>query len=131
MLGDVDARRAAGRAEAATAVARGVDVRDTAPIALAQAEPVGVLAHQVRQPAGGIRPHAPDRARVLLGVVQMRRLAVVTGDVRTAGGRVKQQNCHERDGANRAVIGYESKDEKPDTDFQLVYSSEVRDVGLS
>ena len=36
-----------------------------------------------------------------------------------------------RDGANRAVIGYESKDEKPDTDFQLVYSSEARDVGLS
>ncbi len=36
-----------------------------------------------------------------------------------------------RDGANRAVIGYESKDEKPDTDFQLVYSSETRDVGLS
>src|SRR5947208_14177196 len=36
-----------------------------------------------------------------------------------------------RDGANRAVIGYESKDEKLDTDFQLVYSSEVRDVGLS
>ncbi len=36
-----------------------------------------------------------------------------------------------RDGANRAVIGYESKDERPDTDFQLVYSSEARDVGLS
>src|SRR6267142_569271 len=36
-----------------------------------------------------------------------------------------------RDGANRAVIGYESKDEKPETDFQLVYSSEARDVGLS
>jgi len=36
-----------------------------------------------------------------------------------------------RDGANRAVVGYESKDEKPDTDFQLVYSSEARDVGLS
>jgi Ca-activated chloride channel family protein len=36
-----------------------------------------------------------------------------------------------RDGQNRAVIGYESKDEKPDTDFQLVYSSEKRDVGLS
>src|SRR5438552_661101 len=36
-----------------------------------------------------------------------------------------------RDGANRAVIGYESKDEKPDTDFQLVYSSETRNVGLS
>jgi Ca-activated chloride channel family protein len=35
-----------------------------------------------------------------------------------------------RDGANRAVIGYESKDEKPDTDFQLVYSSDKRDVGL-
>ena len=35
-----------------------------------------------------------------------------------------------RDGANRAVIGYESKDEKPDTDFQLVYSSDARDVGL-
>src|SRR5438093_1356325 len=36
-----------------------------------------------------------------------------------------------RDGPNRAVIGYESKDEKPDTDFQLVYNSEARDVGLS
>src|SRR5690348_1597069 len=36
-----------------------------------------------------------------------------------------------RDGRNRAVIGYESKDEKPDTDFQLVYSSEKRDIGLS
>jgi Ca-activated chloride channel family protein len=36
-----------------------------------------------------------------------------------------------RDGANRAVIGYESKDEKPETDFQLVYNSEARDVGLS
>ncbi len=35
-----------------------------------------------------------------------------------------------RDGANHAVIGYESKDEKPDTDFQLVYNSEARDVGL-
>jgi Ca-activated chloride channel family protein len=35
-----------------------------------------------------------------------------------------------RDGANRAVIGYEGKDEKPDTDFQLVYSSDRRDVGL-
>jgi Ca-activated chloride channel homolog len=35
-----------------------------------------------------------------------------------------------RDGANRAVIGYESKDEKPDTDFQLIYSSETRHVGL-
>jgi Ca-activated chloride channel homolog len=36
-----------------------------------------------------------------------------------------------RDGPSRAVIGYESKDEKPDTDFQLVYSSEKRDIGLS
>jgi Ca-activated chloride channel family protein len=35
-----------------------------------------------------------------------------------------------RDGPNHAVIGYESKDEKPDTDFQLVYSSDTRDVGL-
>jgi Ca-activated chloride channel family protein len=35
-----------------------------------------------------------------------------------------------RDGPNGAVIGYESKDEKPDTDFQLVYSSDIRDVGL-
>src|SRR3954463_12194496 len=35
-----------------------------------------------------------------------------------------------RDGANRAVIGYESKDERQDTDFQLVYSSDTRDVGL-
>jgi Ca-activated chloride channel homolog len=36
-----------------------------------------------------------------------------------------------RDGPNRAVIGYESKDDKPDTDFQLVYSSEKCDIGLS
>jgi len=36
-----------------------------------------------------------------------------------------------RDGANRAVIGYESKDEKPETDFQLVYSTAAHDVGLS
>jgi Ca-activated chloride channel family protein len=35
-----------------------------------------------------------------------------------------------RDGPNRAVIGYESKDERPDRDFQLVYSSDTRDVGL-
>ena len=35
-----------------------------------------------------------------------------------------------RDGPNRALIGYEGKDEKPDTDFQLVYSSDTRDVGL-
>src|SRR3982751_3185130 len=35
-----------------------------------------------------------------------------------------------RDGPNRAVIGYESKDEKPDTDFLLVYSADSRDVGL-
>ena len=35
-----------------------------------------------------------------------------------------------RDGPNRAVIGYESKNEKPDTDFQLVYGSDTRDVGL-
>src|SRR5438045_7872090 len=36
-----------------------------------------------------------------------------------------------RDGPNRAIIGYESKDEKPDTDFQLVYGTEKRDVGVS
>ena len=36
-----------------------------------------------------------------------------------------------RDGAYRAVIGYESKEEKPDTDFQIVYSTEARDVGLN
>ncbi|MFL6501743.1 MAG: VIT domain-containing protein [Candidatus Udaeobacter sp.] len=35
-----------------------------------------------------------------------------------------------RDGSNRAVIGYESKDEKPDTDFLLVYSADSRHVGL-
>jgi Ca-activated chloride channel family protein len=35
-----------------------------------------------------------------------------------------------RNGPNRAVIGYESKDEKPNTDFQLVYSSDIRDIGL-
>jgi Ca-activated chloride channel family protein len=36
-----------------------------------------------------------------------------------------------RDGPNRAVVGYESKDEKPDTDFQLVFNSEAKDIGLS
>src|SRR6266576_2012007 len=37
-----------------------------------------------------------------------------------------------RDGPNRAVIGYESKDEQPDIDFQLVYSTEAHEnVGLS
>jgi Ca-activated chloride channel homolog len=36
-----------------------------------------------------------------------------------------------RDGANRAVVGYEAKEEKPDTDFQLVFSTEARDVGLT
>ncbi|MGI9088769.1 MAG: VIT domain-containing protein [Chthoniobacterales bacterium] len=36
-----------------------------------------------------------------------------------------------RDGANRAVVGYEAKEEKPDTDFQLVFSTEARDVGLN
>ena len=36
-----------------------------------------------------------------------------------------------RDGASRAVIGYEAKEEKPDTDFQLVFTTEARDVGLN
>lgn len=35
-----------------------------------------------------------------------------------------------RDGTSRAVIGYEAKDEKPDTDFQIVLTKEKRDVGL-
>src|SRR5437660_1496592 len=29
-----------------------------------------------------------------------------------------------RDGANRAIVGYEAKEEKPETDFQIVYSTE-------
>src|SRR5438270_11809073 len=37
---------------------------------------------------------------------------------------------NKREWSNRAVIRYESKDKKPDTDFQLVYSSDTRDVGL-
>jgi Ca-activated chloride channel family protein len=36
-----------------------------------------------------------------------------------------------RDGSNRAVVGYEAKEEKPDADFQLVFSTEARDVGLT
>jgi len=37
-----------------------------------------------------------------------------------------------RDGPNRAVIGYEGKDEKPDTDFQIVYGTENKEkIGLS
>ncbi len=36
-----------------------------------------------------------------------------------------------RDGPNRAVVAYEAKEEKPETDFQLVFSTEKRDVGLT
>src|SRR3954464_4186198 len=37
-----------------------------------------------------------------------------------------------RDGPNRAVIGYEGKEEKPDTDFQLVFGTENKEnIGLS
>src|SRR6185369_6001616 len=37
-----------------------------------------------------------------------------------------------RDGPTHAVIGYEGKEEKPDTDFQLVFNTESREkVGLS
>lgn len=36
-----------------------------------------------------------------------------------------------RDGPNGAVIGYEAKEEKPDTDFQLIFNTEARDVGLT
>src|SRR5205823_14848424 len=35
------------------------------------------------------------------------------------------------DASNLAVIGYEWKDENLQTDFQLVYNSQARDVGLS
>src|SRR5256886_5652475 len=42
---------------------------------------------------------------------------------------LKKKNKHH--GANRASVGYESKDEKPYTNFQLVYSSDTRDVGLT
>ncbi|MBA3960970.1 MAG: VWA domain-containing protein [Chthoniobacterales bacterium] len=36
-----------------------------------------------------------------------------------------------RDGATHAIVGYESKDETPETDFQLVYSTAPGDIGLS
>lgn len=36
-----------------------------------------------------------------------------------------------RDGANRAIVGYEATNEKPDTDFQLVYSRDTQDIGVS
>ena len=36
-----------------------------------------------------------------------------------------------RDGATHAIVGYESKDERPETDFQLVYSTAPGDIGLS
>ncbi len=36
-----------------------------------------------------------------------------------------------RDGTNRAVVGYESKDEKPETDFQLVFATAASDIGLT
>ena len=36
-----------------------------------------------------------------------------------------------RDGTSHAVIGYESKNEKPETDFQLVFATATQDVGLT
>ncbi|MGI8437255.1 MAG: VIT and vWA domain-containing protein [Chthoniobacterales bacterium] len=36
-----------------------------------------------------------------------------------------------REGANRAVIGYESKDAKGENDFQLVYGTTAQDIGLT
>ena len=37
-----------------------------------------------------------------------------------------------RDAPNHAIIGYEGKEEKPDTDFQLIYNTEAREkVGLN
>lgn len=36
-----------------------------------------------------------------------------------------------RNGANKAVIGYEATDLKPDTDFQLFYAHEEADLGVS
>lgn len=36
-----------------------------------------------------------------------------------------------REGTSHAVIGYESKNEKPETDFQLVYGTATQDVGLT
>jgi len=35
-----------------------------------------------------------------------------------------------RDGASRAMVSYEAKNDRPDTDFQLVFTREKRDVGL-
>ena len=36
-----------------------------------------------------------------------------------------------RDGAHRAVVGYEARETKAETDFQLVFNTEARDVGLT
>lgn len=36
-----------------------------------------------------------------------------------------------RESPTRAIIGYESKTERPDTDFQLVYNSDAKDLGLN
>ena len=36
-----------------------------------------------------------------------------------------------RDGANRAVVGYEASNEKPETDFQLVCTQDTHDVGVN
>ena len=36
-----------------------------------------------------------------------------------------------RDGAARAIIGFESRNARPDTDFQLVFSTEDADVGVN
>ena len=36
-----------------------------------------------------------------------------------------------RSGANRAVVGYEASEAKPDADFQLLYAQEEQDIGLN
>jgi Ca-activated chloride channel homolog len=37
----------------------------------------------------------------------------------------------QRHGSNRATVGYETKDAKPDTDFQLFYAAEKGDIGAN
>lgn len=36
-----------------------------------------------------------------------------------------------RDGSDRAIVGYEASNEKPDTDFQLVFTQDTRELGVN
>lgn len=82
--GDVDAGSAGGTTEAAAPVARGVDEHDLAAVGGASSEPVGVAAHDDREPGGGEGLDRSDGVTVVGSKVQVGWFAVVLGDMRLA-----------------------------------------------